>query len=58
VHGRPPFLSQAPLALKWERFLQVFCNGTEVMTVGGTKETYNVDIYSGNHPWCGPQTRP
>jgi hypothetical protein len=21
------------------------------MTVGGTKETYNVDIYSGNHPF-------
>jgi hypothetical protein len=32
---------------------QVFCNGVEVMTVGGAKEVYNVDIYSGNHPWCG-----
>jgi large subunit ribosomal protein L31 len=29
----------------------VFCNGVEVMTVGGTKESYNVDIYSGNHPF-------
>ena len=23
----------------------------QVMTVGGTKPTYNVDIYSGNHPF-------
>lgn len=30
---------------------QVFCNGVEVMTVGGTKKEYNVDIYSGNHPF-------
>ncbi len=30
---------------------QVFCNGVEVMTVGGTKPEYAVDIYSGNHPF-------
>ena len=23
----------------------------QVMTVGGTKPSYNVDIYSGNHPF-------
>lgn len=27
------------------------CNGVEVMRVGGTKPQYNVDIYSGNHPF-------
>ncbi len=31
--------------------LQVFCNGVEVMSVGGTKQEYNVDVYSGNHPF-------
>jgi ribosomal protein L31 len=31
--------------------LQVFCNGVEVMTLGGTKKEYYVDIYSGNHPF-------
>jgi len=31
--------------------LQVFCNGVEVMTVGGTKDRYNVEVYSGNHPF-------
>lgn len=30
---------------------KVFCNGVEVMTVSGTKKQYNVDIYSGNHPF-------
>lgn len=30
---------------------KVICNGQEVMVVGGTKPTYNVDIYSGNHPF-------
>lgn len=28
----------------------VFCNGEQVMTVGGTKPKYVVDVYSGNHP--------
>lgn len=26
-------------------------NGQEVMSLSGTKEVYNVDIYSGNHPF-------
>ena len=36
---------------KWYDAAPVVCNGTEVMTVGGTKASYNVDIYSGNHPF-------
>jgi ribosomal protein L31 len=36
---------------EWYPEAKVFCNGVEVMTVGGTKETYNVDVYSGNHPF-------
>eukprot|EP00878_Enallax_costatus_P000793 GHUV01000916.1.p1 GENE.GHUV01000916.1~~GHUV01000916.1.p1 ORF type:complete len:144 (+),score=43.48 GHUV01000916.1:768-1199(+) len=36
---------------EWYPEAKVFCNGTEVMTVGGTKQQYNVDIYSGNHPF-------
>lgn len=27
------------------------CAGVEVMTVGGTQPSYNVDVYSGNHPF-------
>ncbi|CAL56965.1 Ribosomal protein L31 [Ostreococcus tauri] len=30
---------------------KVFCNGEEVMTVGGTQKEYIVDIWSGNHPF-------
>ena len=30
---------------------KVFCNGEEVMTVGGTQAEYVVDIWSGNHPF-------
>jgi len=30
---------------------KVFCNGVEVMTLGGTRKEYVVDIYSGNHPF-------
>ena len=33
------------------RFVQVFCNGEEVLTVSGTKEKYVVDVWSGNHPF-------
>lgn len=36
---------------EWYAEAKVICNGVEVMTVGGTKQTYNVDIYSGNHPF-------
>jgi large subunit ribosomal protein L31 len=31
--------------------LQVFCNGEEVLTVSGTKKSYTVDVWSGNHPF-------
>lgn len=30
---------------------KVICNGEEVMTVSGTQPTYNVDVWSGNHPF-------
>ena len=33
------------------QFLQVICNGEEVLTTAGTKETYTVEIWSGNHPF-------
>lgn len=36
---------------EWHPEAKVFCNGVEVMTVGGTKKEYNVDVYSGNHPF-------
>ena len=32
-------------------FLQVICNGEVVMTLGGTKTEYVVDLWSGNHPF-------
>eukprot|EP00877_Chromochloris_zofingiensis_P015012 jgi/Chrzof1/9765/Cz04g14290.t1 len=35
----------------WHPEAKVFCQGVEVMTVGGTKEEYSVDVYSGNHPF-------
>jgi large subunit ribosomal protein L31 len=41
---------------EWFPEAKVFCNGVEVMTVGGTKESYNVDIYSGNHPFYVSRT--
>ena len=31
--------------------LQVFCNGVEVISLGGTKAEYVVDVWSGNHPF-------
>lgn len=36
---------------EWHGDAKVICNGVEVMTVGGTKPVYNVEIYSGNHPF-------
>ncbi|CAG9462959.1 unnamed protein product [Pedinophyceae sp. YPF-701] len=30
---------------------KVFCNGEEVMSLGGTKPEYVVDLWSGNHPF-------
>ncbi|CAI0561068.1 unnamed protein product, partial [Linum tenue] len=30
---------------------KVYCNGELVMTTGGTQEEYNIDVWSGNHPF-------
>lgn len=30
---------------------KVYCNGELVMTTGGTQKEYNVDVWSGNHPF-------
>ncbi|EYU32772.1 hypothetical protein ABFS82_14G044500 [Erythranthe guttata] len=30
---------------------KVYCNGELVMTTGGTKKEYIVDVWSGNHPF-------
>eukprot|EP00192_Tetraselmis_astigmatica_P014980 CAMPEP_0117663922 /NCGR_PEP_ID=MMETSP0804-20121206/8894_1 /TAXON_ID=1074897 /ORGANISM="Tetraselmis astigmatica, Strain CCMP880" /LENGTH=152 /DNA_ID=CAMNT_0005471019 /DNA_START=209 /DNA_END=667 /DNA_ORIENTATION=- len=35
----------------WFENSRVICNGEEVMTCGGTREEYVVDIWSGNHPF-------
>ena len=36
---------------KWYPDSKVYCDGQLVMTVGSTKPTINVDIWSGNHPF-------
>jgi large subunit ribosomal protein L31 len=36
---------------EWHNEAKVVCNGEEVMTTSGTKPSYNVDIWSGNHPF-------
>uniref|UniRef100_A0A061R3Z5 Large ribosomal subunit protein bL31c n=1 Tax=Tetraselmis sp. GSL018 TaxID=582737 RepID=A0A061R3Z5_9CHLO len=36
---------------QWYDEAKVICNGEEVMRCGGTKDTYVVDIWSGNHPF-------
>ena len=36
---------------EWFEEAKVYCNGEEVMTVGGTQAEYVVDIWSGNHPF-------
>jgi len=43
--------AQADRQPKWFENAKVFCNGEEVMTVGGTQAEYVVDIWSGNHPF-------
>jgi hypothetical protein len=35
----------------------VICNGEEVLTLGGTQAEYNVDIWSGNHPFYQVRAR-
>ena len=50
----PPLISDAltnPTPTPRPVNQQVFCNGEEVMTVGGTQAEYVVDIWSGNHPF-------
>ena len=36
---------------EWHDDAKVICNGEEVMVTSGTKPSYNVDIWSGNHPY-------
>jgi len=35
----------------WPLTMPFYNTVLQVMTVGGTKPSYNVDIYSGNHPF-------
>ena len=42
---------QLTFAWSYRSLFQVICNGEEVMTLGGTREEYVVDIWSGNHPF-------
>ncbi|KAJ1384899.1 Ribosomal protein L31 [Sesbania bispinosa] len=36
---------------KFYQDAKVYCNGELVMTTGGTKQEYVVDVWSGNHPF-------
>jgi large subunit ribosomal protein L31 len=36
---------------KWYPESQVYCDGQQILTVGSTRPTLNVDIWSGNHPF-------
>eukprot|EP00193_Tetraselmis_chui_P018618 CAMPEP_0177771830 /NCGR_PEP_ID=MMETSP0491_2-20121128/11850_1 /TAXON_ID=63592 /ORGANISM="Tetraselmis chuii, Strain PLY429" /LENGTH=147 /DNA_ID=CAMNT_0019289503 /DNA_START=127 /DNA_END=570 /DNA_ORIENTATION=+ len=36
---------------QWHEQAKVICNGEEVLQLGGVKDTYVVDIWSGNHPF-------
>lgn len=36
---------------EWYEEAKVVCNGEEVLTTSGTQPGYNVDIWSGNHPY-------
>lgn len=36
---------------EWHNEAKVICNGEEVMVTSGTQGSYNVDIWSGNHPY-------
>mmetsp|Transcript_22688 Transcript_22688/g.37370 ORF Transcript_22688/g.37370 Transcript_22688/m.37370 type:complete len:160 (-) Transcript_22688:227-706(-) len=35
----------------WHEEAKVICNGEVVMTIGGTKPEYKVEVWSGNHPF-------
>ena len=36
---------------EWHEEAKVMCNGEEVLVTSGTKPSYTVDIWSGNHPY-------
>lgn len=36
---------------EWYDEATVTCNGEEVLVTSGTQPSYNVDIWSGNHPF-------
>jgi large subunit ribosomal protein L31 len=36
---------------EWHEEAKVVCNGEEVLVTSGTQSDYNVDIWSGNHPF-------
>lgn len=36
---------------EWYEEARVTCNGEEVLVTSGTQPSYNVDIWSGNHPF-------
>lgn len=36
---------------EWYEESKVVCNGEEVLVTSGTQPDYNVDIWSGNHPF-------
>lgn len=35
----------------WHKAAKVFCDDTLILTTGSTKNTLNVNIWSGNHPF-------
>ena len=36
---------------EWHDEAKVMCNGVEVLVTSGTRPSYTVDIWSGNHPF-------
>jgi len=36
---------------EWHEEARVVCNGEEVLVTSGTQPDYNVDLWSGNHPF-------
>ena len=43
--------AKAGIHPEWHPEAEVVCNGETVMKVSGTKARYDVDVYSGNHPF-------
>jgi large subunit ribosomal protein L31 len=44
-------MPKADIHPKWYPEAKVICNGEEIMTVGSTQPSINVEIWSGNHPF-------